>query len=123
LHFEDERPIFVQIAEDIENGILSDAFPEESQIPSTTEISVRYKINPATVLKGMNLLVDNGIIFKKRGLGMFVAKDAKAILLQKRKGQFYGNYIVPTVNEAIKLKLPKLEVILLLERGFDNEMC
>lgn len=118
--FEDERPIFVQIAEDIENGILSDAFPEESQIPSTTEISVRYKINPATVLKGMNLLVDSGIIYKKRGLGMFVVRGAKPKLLGKRKDQYYGNYIVPAVDEAIKLQLPKEEVISLIERGFDK---
>ena len=46
MHFDDDRPIFIQIAEEIENGILSDAFAEGSQIPSTTEISVRYKINP-----------------------------------------------------------------------------
>lgn len=118
--FEDERPIFVQIAEDIENGILSDAFPEESQIPSTTEISVRYKINPATVLKGMNLLVDSGIIYKKRGLGVFVAQGAKSRLLGKRKDQYYDNYIVPAVDEAIKLQLPKKEVLSLIERGFEK---
>jgi len=118
LQFQDERPIFVQIAEEIENGILSDAFPEESQIPSTTEVSVRYKINPATVLKGMNLLVDSGIIYKKRGLGMFVAGGAKAKLLQKRKDQYYDNYIIPAVDEAVKLQLPKEEVLTLMERGF-----
>lgn len=118
MHFQDERPIFLQIAEEIENGILADAFPEESQIPSTTEVSVRYKINPATVLKGMNLLVDSGIIYKKRGLGMFVATGARAKLLQKRKEQYYDDYIVPAVEEAIKLELPEEEVVSMLERGF-----
>jgi len=120
LHFEDDRPIFIQIAEEIENGILSDAFAEGSQVPSTTEISVRYKINPATVLKGMNLLVDNGILYKKRGVGMFVVQEAKSKLLQKRKEEFFDHYIIPAVREAKNLKLPKGEVIALLERGFDQ---
>lgn len=122
MNFKDERPIFIQMAEEIENGILSGAFPEESQIPSTTEVSVRYKINPATVLKGMNLLVDSGIIYKKRGIGMFVAKDAASKLIQKRKEHFFDNYVVRIVDEAIKLKLPKKEVINLIERGFRNEV-
>lgn len=121
MRFEDERPIFMQIAAEIENGILSGAFPEESQVPSTTAFSVRYKINPATVLKGMNLLVDGGIIYKRRGLGMFVAKDAKAKLLRKRKEQFFERFILPAVAEAIQLQLPKAEVISLIERGFENE--
>lgn len=120
MNFEDERPIFVQIAEEIENGILSGAFPENSQIPSTTEISVRYQINPATVLKGVNLLVDSNIIYKKRGIGMFVAQDAKSKLIQKRKDQFYENFIVRVIDEANKLKLQKEEVQSMLERGFNR---
>jgi len=120
LNFEDERPIFIQVAEEIENGILSGAFPEESQIPSTTEISVRYKINPTTALKGINLLVDSGIIYKKRGIGMFVYRNARTVLTQKRKEQFYDNFITRLVNEANKINLPKEEVINLLERGFSQ---
>ena len=68
INFEDERPIFIQIAEQIEDAILSGAYPEESQIPSSTEISVGLRINPATVLKGINILVDSGLVYKKRGL-------------------------------------------------------
>ena len=71
-----EKPIFQQIAEGIEDAILSGAFPEEGQIPSITEFSVQYKINPATALKGINLLVDQGLVYKKRGVGMFVAQGA-----------------------------------------------
>ena len=66
LDFTGEKPIFQQIAEWLEDGILSGAFPEESQVPSITEFSVQYKINPATALKGINLLVDAGVIYKKR---------------------------------------------------------
>ena len=91
IDFDDERPIFLQIAENIEDAILSGAFPEETQIPSTTEISVTYKINPATALKGMNMLVDTGIIYKKRGVGMFVSEGAANRLMEKRKDQFCQN--------------------------------
>ena len=85
LDFNSDRPIFQQIAEGLEDGILSGAFPEESQIPSITEFSVLYKINPATALKGINLLVEEGVVYKKRGVGMFVQTGAVETLRAKRK--------------------------------------
>lgn len=65
-----EKPIFIQIAEQLEDSIFTKVFPEETKIPSTNELSSLLNINPHTVLKGMNLLVDEEIIYKKRGLGM-----------------------------------------------------
>ena len=85
IDFDSERPIFQQIADGLEDAILSGVFPEGSQIPSITEFSVTYKINPATALKGINLLVDENIVYKKRGLGMFVTEGAAEKLRQKRK--------------------------------------
>ena len=78
----EDRPIFQQIAEQLEEAILSGAYPEESQVPSITEYSVQYRINPATALKGINLLVDAGLLYKKRGVGMFVASGAREKLRQ-----------------------------------------
>ncbi len=118
IEFEDERPIFVQIAEQIEDGILSGAFPEESQIPSTTEISVNYRINPATALKGINLLVDSGIVYKKRGVGMFVSEGAVEVIREKRKEEFFDRYILRLAEEARKLSLTKKDVEDMIERGF-----
>ncbi len=118
IEFEDERPIFVQIAEQIEDGILSGAFPEESQIPSTTEISVNYRINPATALKGINLLVDSAIVYKKRGVGMFVSEGAVEVIREKRKEEFFDRYIVRLAEEARKLSLTKKDVEDMIERGF-----
>ena len=118
IEFEDERPIFVQIAEQIEDGILSGAFPEESQIPSTTEISVNYRINPATALKGINLLVDSGIVHKKRGVGMFVSEGAVEVIREKRKEEFFDRYILRLAEEARKLSLTKKDVEDMIERGF-----
>ena len=118
LELDSEKPIFIQIAEGIEDGILTGLFLEESQIPSITEFSVSYKINPATALKGINLLVEDHIIFKKRGVGMFVAKDAVKKLKQKRQDQFYENYIGRLVEEARKLGISSDDIIALIERGF-----
>lgn len=118
LDLDQEKPIFIQIAEGIEDGILTGAFPEESQIPSITEFSVNYKINPATALKGINLLVDEAIIFKKRGIGMFVAQGAVSKLKKKRQEQFYDNYINKLVDEAKRLGITSDEIIAMIERGF-----
>ena len=120
INFEDERPIFLQIAEQIEDGILSGAFPEETQIPSTTEISINYKINPATALKGINLLVDGGIVYKKRGLGMFVNTGAVKTIKGKRKEEFFENYITKLTGEAQKLGLTQEEIVSMIERGFNQ---
>ena len=121
LSFEDEKPIYQQLAEGIEDAILSGAFPEETQIPSTTEISLLYKINPATALKGINLLVDSNIIYKKRGVGMFVAVGAVKTLLEKRKISFYESVIISIIEEANKLHISKEEILSMIERGMDNE--
>lgn len=118
LDFDSGKPIFLQIAEGIEDAILSGAFPEESQIPSITELSASYKINPATALKGINRLVDENIVYKKRGVGMFVNSGATEKLQQKRKNQFYDNYISKMVEEARRLGLSAEDVKVLIERGF-----
>lgn len=120
LNFDDEKPVFLQIAEGIEDAILTGVFQEESQIPSTTELSVTYKINPATALKGINLLVDAGIVYKKRGVGMFVAEGAVRKLRQKRKDQFYENFVSRLVEEAKKLEITDVEIISMIERGFSK---
>ena len=120
LNFDDEKPVFLQIAEGMEDAILTGVFQEESQIPSTTELSVTYKINPATALKGINLLVDAGIVYKKRGVGMFVAEGAVRKLRQKRKDQFYENFVSRLVEEAKKLEITDMEIISMIERGFSK---
>ena len=117
-NFDDEKPIYIQLAEGIEDAVLSGAFPEETQIPSTTEISVGYKINPATALKGVNLLVETEILYKKRGVGMFVASGAAEKIREKRKQAFFDAYVKALVQEAQKLKITKEDVIGMIEKGF-----
>lgn len=116
-----EKPIFIQIAEQLEDSIFTGVFPEETKIPSTNELSALLSINPHTVLKGMNMLVDEEIIYKKRGLGMFVKEGAVEKIRQKRQGQFYEQYVAALISEAVKLQMSKEDIISLIERGYDNE--
>ena len=97
---DESRPIFVQIAEQIENDIVSGALGEETQVPSTNEFAAFYRINPATAGKGVNVLVDDGILYKKRGIGMFVAEGARARLVAKRQDTFTTQYLRPLLAEA-----------------------
>ncbi|WP_062513118.1 GntR family transcriptional regulator [Halobacillus sp. KGW1] len=109
-----DKPIFQQIAEKVEAGILDQSITEGERVPSTNEFAKFYQINPATAAKGINLLVDEGIIFKKRGIGMFVAEGARAIVLKKRKTVFYEEYILPLKEEAERIGLDKEELDRLL---------
>ena len=118
--FESDKPIYLQLKEQIEDAILNNAFKEETQIPSTTEISMTYKINPATALKGMNLLVDEEILYKKRGLGLFVNSGAVKKLKQKRSNTFYDDYVISLLEEAMKLQLSKEEILEMIERGYQQ---
>jgi len=97
------RAIFLQIAEQIENDILSGAHPEETQVPSTNEFAAFHRINPATAGKGVNLLVDRGILYKKRGIGMFVAEGARARIMAARRTEFREQFVLPLLAEADKL--------------------
>ena len=113
----DSRPIFVQIAERIENDILEDALPEETQVPSTNQFAAFYQINPATAAKGVNLLVDEGILYKKRGIGMFVAEGAKSMLREKRRKSFYEQYVAAMLQEAKKLGITTEQLTDMIRKG------
>lgn len=116
-----DKPIFIQIAEQLEDSIFTGTFPEETKIPSTNEISVLLNINPHTVLKGMNLLVDEEVIYKRRGLGMYVREGAVELIRRKRQGQFFSQYVASMVREAVKLEMSKEELMRLIERGYEDE--
>jgi GntR family transcriptional regulator len=107
---EDGRPIFVQITEQIENSIIEGSLAEEAQVPSTNELAAFHRINPATAAKGVNQLVDDGILYKKRGIGMFVSPGARAKLRFRRREQFSNQYLRPLLAEAHKLGLTPAEI-------------
>jgi DNA-binding transcriptional regulator YhcF (GntR family) len=113
---DENRPIFAQIAERIEEDILAGRLSEEEQVPSTNQFAALYQINPATAAKGVNLLVDQGILYKKRGLGMYVTPGARAQLLEKRREQFYEQYVVTMMREAEKLGITREQLADMIQR-------
>ena len=112
-----EKSIYIQISEMIENDILRDVLLEDERVPSTNELAKLYAINPSTAAKGINILVDAGILYKKRGIGMFVSAGAKEAILSRRKNEFYDNYVKILLEEAASIGLGKEEVIQLIQSG------
>lgn len=102
---EEGRALFLQIAESIEDSIIDGTLTEESQAPSTNELAAFYRINPATAAKGVNMLVDKGVLSKRRGVGMFVAPGARDLLLGERRTAFADRFVEPLLVEARKLGL------------------
>lgn len=124
-----DRNIYVQLADWIEDNILAGVFPEESRIPSVANLSAGFKLNHITALKGLNILTEGGILYKKQGIGMFVAAGACEMIREKRKEAFCGKYIVPAVKEAKKLGITEEEFYEMIacaaadapEEGAENE--
>ncbi|MBO4678270.1 MAG: GntR family transcriptional regulator [Lachnospiraceae bacterium] len=106
-----EKSIYIQISEMIENDILRDILLEEEKVPSTNDLAKMYTINPATAAKGVNILVDSGVLYKKRGIGMFVSAGAKEMIMKRRKAEFYENFVRAIVEEAISLGITKEDLI------------
>ncbi|MEI2730428.1 MAG: GntR family transcriptional regulator [Dermatophilaceae bacterium] len=104
-------PLFLVIAHGLEVGILDGSLPEGAQVPSTNELAVFHRINPATAAKGVAQLVADGIIFKRRGIGMFVADGARARLLARREQHFVERFVAPLVAEADLLGLGRQRVL------------
>jgi len=119
--FSPQKPLFKSIAEWLEDAILSDIYKEGEQVPSITEISVQYNLNPATALKGVNILVDTGLLYKKRGMGMFVSKGAHTKLMERRQEKFYIVYVRPMMQEAKRLKINKNDLQSMMERGISDD--
>lgn len=116
-HFNESTPLYQQIASQLEEMIFTGGFDKGSQVPSTTQLSQQLHINPATVLKGMNILVDAGLIEKHRGRGMFVRTGARQKIMEERKESFYKDYVKTLLVEAHKLGINKQHLVELIERG------
>jgi DNA-binding transcriptional regulator YhcF (GntR family) len=117
---DDGRPLFVQIAEQIEGSIVDGTLPEETQVPSTNELAAFHRINPATAAKGVNQLVADGVLYKRRGIGMFVATGARTQLLERRREDFARQYVAPLIAEARKLGMDAEEIKKLIDTWGDE---
>jgi GntR family transcriptional regulator len=96
-------PLFAQVAERLAAEIADGGLAEGERVPSSNELAAYYRINPATAAKGINTLADEGLLEKRRGIGMFVASDARRRLLEQRRKQFTERYVEPMVAEANRL--------------------
>ena len=108
-------PIFRQVATEIENAIVDGSLAEEAQAPSSNELAAFHRINPATAAKGLNELVADGVLYKRRGVGMFVATGAREQLLKRRRSEFADQYIRPLMTEAQKLGIPARDLAAMID--------
>ncbi len=115
LDLSSDKSIYVQIAEIIENDILLGNLKEEEQAPSTNQFARVYQINPATAGKGLNVLIEEEILYKKRGIGMFVAEGARKKIIKKRQSIFFKEILPEIMREANRLEVPAEEIIKFVE--------
>jgi GntR family transcriptional regulator len=115
-------PLFVQIAGRLAEDIADGTLAEGEQVPSTNELAAFYRINPATAAKGISMLTDDGLVEKRRGIGMFVAAGARARLLAQRRQQFAERFVEPLVAEAGRLGIDADELAAMIrESSFAQE--
>ena len=105
------KSIYLQVSEMIETDILRGILLEEERVPSTNELAKPYTINSVSEVKGINLLVDEGILYKKRGIGMFVGEGAKEHIIEKRRDAFYENYVKGLLEEAKSLGISSEQLV------------
>lgn len=113
---DENRPIYLQIKEYVEDSIINETLKAGDRVPSTNEFATFFNINPATAAKGVNELVYEGILYKRRGIGMFVTENARQILLAKRKEEFYEHYLLPLKDEAKKLEITNEQLVEMIYR-------
>lgn len=114
--FDDKQPIFQQVANIIEDDILNGTYREDEQVLSVAQFSQLFQINPATVVKGIGLLVNEGILYKKRGLGMYVSADAKQKIQSQRRDRFYKELLSNLLREADKLELTNDDIMNMIKQ-------
>lgn len=119
---DNNKLIFEQVAEIVENQILDGLLEENDQSPSTTDFANTYAINPATARKGLNILVDQGILYKKRGMGMFVTDNAKEIIKSKRKKEYIDNILPNLIKNMKMLGITKENLIKEIEDLYQKEL-
>jgi DNA-binding transcriptional regulator YhcF (GntR family) len=110
-------PLFEQVAERLAAEIADGGLGEGERVPSANELAAYYRINPATAAKGINLLADDGLLEKRRGIGMFVATGARATLLARRRAEFAARYVAPLVTEATRLGIDADDLIALIKES------
>jgi DNA-binding transcriptional regulator YhcF (GntR family) len=121
LNTDGTKPIYVQIAEWLETEILSGNIKQDEKIYSQYQLSDMFNINPATAAKGLNILADELILYKKRGLGMFVSTNAKDMILNKRKNRTLKRLVREIVMEAERLSVSEDELLQMIKAANNKD--
>lgn len=109
--FDGPEPIYLQIADHLRGQILDGSLTEGDQVMSTTQFATNYRINPATAAKGLGLLVDEGLVEKRRGLGMYVTTGARDALLDQRRSGYLNDVLAPALHQAKLLGIPAAAIV------------
>ena len=121
MKFDDSVPIYLQIKEEIENAIITNSLKEEEAIPSIRTLAQQYRLNPQTISNAVSELMTEGVIFKKRGIGMFVEKGAQTKLKQKKNTKFHQNDLLKLVQRSKSLGITKTELIKAINTLYKDE--
>ena len=109
--FDDRSPIYRQIADQIKDDVARGVLADDDQVMSTNQYAASFRINPATAAKAFQELIDEGVLYKRRGVGMFVARGARDALLAERRQRFFEDVVDPVVDQAAVLGIPIDEVV------------
>lgn len=122
LNFDQKSPIYQQLADSIRQDILAGSLKAEQPIPSVRQISVEYGLNPQTVLNATQLLIQEGLLEKRRGLGMFVRVNAHKQLSQAACERFKNETIQAVVQEARLLDISKMDLMDLIQKSYGEDV-
>ncbi|MEW9502630.1 GntR family transcriptional regulator [Jeotgalibacillus marinus] len=120
LNTDGTKPIYVQIAEWIEREILQGDFKPDDKVYSQYQLADMFNINPATAGKGLTMLVDEQILYKKRGLGMFVSDEAHNMIRHKRINHTLKKLVQEIVEEAAHLQVGEKELFTMIQEAGGN---
>lgn len=109
--FDGPEPIYLQIAQMIRAQVLAGELAEEEQVMSTTQFATTFRINPATAAKAFAGLVDEGVLYKRRGLGMFVAPGSRERLLADHRERYFDEVLAPALAQADVLDIPTAQIV------------
>ncbi len=120
MKFDDSLPIYLQIKEEIENAIITNSLKEEEAIPSIRTLAQQYRLNPQTIANAVSELMTEGVIFKKRGIGMFVEKGAQAKLRKKKNQKFHSDDLLKVIQKSRSLGISKNELIATIDTLYNE---
>jgi DNA-binding transcriptional regulator YhcF (GntR family) len=121
MKFDESIPIYLQIKEEIENAVISNALKEDEIVPSIRTLAQQYRLNPQTISNAVSELLNEGLLYKKRGIGMFVQKGARKILRKRKSEEFRKNDLKKIILKGKSLGISKQELMEILESIYVQE--